>query len=73
MAQRRQIRELRLEIGFEAEALMAALGPEAYGAAQQRAQEASSVTMARDWGVVAAAIARRTKDRPPSILPAWLH
>lgn len=73
MAQRRQIRELRLEIGFEAEALMASLGSEAYGAAQLRAQEASSEAMARDWGVVAAAIARKTKDRPPSMLSMWLH
>lgn len=71
MAQRRQIRELRLEIGFETEALMAALGPEAYRAARQRAQEASSEAMARDWGVVAAAIARKT--RPVSVLSTWLH
>jgi hypothetical protein len=73
MSHSRQIRELRLEIGFEAEALAAALGERAYEAALQRAQEASSDAMARDWSVVAAAIGRRTGNRSASIFSRLLH
>ena len=56
-------RALRLMIGFEAEALIANFGGEAYAVACQRAEEASSDEMVRDWSVVAATVARKSGVR----------
>ena len=52
--------ELRLAISSEAEALFSDFGGEAYAEACRRASEASSDSLARDWSVVAATIARRS-------------
>ena len=73
MSQRQRSHELRLEIGAEADALLSQLGVEAYQAARQRAYEASSDAMARDWSGVAAAIQRRTRVRRPSLFSMMLH
>jgi hypothetical protein len=51
-------RALRLMVAFEAEALMANLGGEAYAVACQRAEEASNGMLATDWREVALTIAR---------------
>jgi hypothetical protein len=56
-------RALRLSVGFEAEALMSAFGPEAYAVACRRAEEASSDVLAMDWRGVALLIARRSAKR----------
>jgi hypothetical protein len=61
--------ELRLAISSEAEALFSDFGGEAYAEACRRASEASSDSLARDWSVVAATIARRS-GRRPSVLDA---
>jgi hypothetical protein len=58
--------ELRLAISSEAEALFSDFGDEAYAEACRRASEA---TLARDWSVVAATIARRS-GRRSSVLDA---
>ncbi len=63
---------LRLEIDREANALIAALGPQAYWAARRRAEEASSDEMARGWSGVAALIERRTTKRS-TLLSYLLH
>ena len=55
--------ELRLAITSEAEALFSDFGGEAYAEACRRASEASSDSLARDWSVVAATIARRSGMR----------
>ena len=60
-------RGVRLGVDFEAKALIANLGAEAYSAACRRAQEASSQDMAKDWSEVASAIARQTRGLP------WAH
>jgi hypothetical protein len=52
-------RALRLMVAFEAEALIANYGGEAYFVACQRAQEASSEMLATDWREVALTIARK--------------
>ena len=52
-------RPLRLMVGFEADALIAKFGGEAYAVACWRAEEASSEMMATDWREVAVAIARK--------------
>ncbi len=70
MSHRKRLRELRLGIGFEAEALISDLGPEAYWVARRRAQEASSDAMARDWSGVALAIQRRTGRGSAWLIPA---
>ncbi len=57
-------RGVRLGVDFEAKALMANLGAEAYSAARLRAEEASSEDMAKDWSHVAGVIARRTRRFP---------
>jgi hypothetical protein len=54
-------RALRLMVAFEAEALIANFGGEAYAVACRHAQEASSEMLAADWREVAQTIAR--KDR----------
>ena len=51
--------ELRLAISSETEALIADFGRDAYVEACRRAREASSDSLARDWSVVAATLARR--------------
>jgi hypothetical protein len=55
--------ELRLAISSEAEALFSDFGGEAYAEACRRASEASNDSLARDWSVVAATIARRSGMR----------
>lgn len=73
-AQRQQ--GVRLGVEFEAKALIANLGAEAYSAARLRAEEASSEELAKDWSDVAGLIARTARRRsfsPASIggaLPA---
>src|ERR1700677_1188 len=52
--------ELRLAISSEAEALISDFGGDAYAEACRRAREASNDTLARDWSVVAATVARRS-------------
>ena len=52
---------VRLGVDFEAMALIANRGAEAYSAACLRAEEASSEALARDWSEVASVIARRTR------------
>jgi hypothetical protein len=66
-------RGVRLGVDFEASALMATLGPEAYSAACLRAQEASSDEMAQDWTEVADVIARRMRRRAFGVLTSMLH
>ena len=61
--------ELRLAISSEAEALISDFGGDAYPEACRRASEASSDSLARDWSVVAATIARRS-GRRSSVLDA---
>jgi hypothetical protein len=46
-------------VGFEANALIAKFGSEAYAVACWRAEEASSEMMATDWREVAVTIARQ--------------
>ena len=60
---------LRLAISSEAEALVSDFGREAHAEACRRASEASSDSLARDWNVVAATIARKSGVRP-SLLDA---
>jgi hypothetical protein len=62
-------RELRLAISSEAEALISDFGGDAYAEACRRASEASSDSLARDWSVVAATVARRS-GRRSSVLDA---
>jgi hypothetical protein len=61
--------ELRLAISSEAEALFSDFGIAAYAEACRRASEASSESLARDWSVVAATIARWSGTRS-SVLDA---
>jgi len=63
MSYRQRPRELRLGISVEADALISDLGVGAYSVARQRALEASSDAMAKDWTGVALAIARKTRRR----------
>jgi hypothetical protein len=56
-----ELRLLRLAVAFEADALIAKFGNEAYGVACWRAEEASSEIMATDWREVALTIARQKK------------
>jgi len=65
-------RALRIEVDREANALIAALGPQAYWAARRRAEEASSDEMAKGWSGVAALIERRTTKRS-TLLSYLLH
>ena len=55
---RHEPRALRLMVAFEAEALIARFGGEAYAVACQRAEEASNEMLATDWREVALTIAR---------------
>jgi hypothetical protein len=65
-------RALRLEINREANALMNAVGPQAYWVARRRAEEASSDEMAKGWSGVGAAIESRTAKHS-SLLSCLLH
>jgi hypothetical protein len=62
---------VRLGIELEADALLSISGVQAYSIALKRAEEASSDEMVRDWGVVAAAVARKSGVRS-SLLDALL-
>ncbi len=55
-------RALRLMAPFEAEALIANFGGEAYAVACQRTEEASSEMVATDWREVALTIAREDRS-----------
>jgi hypothetical protein len=46
-------------VAFEAEALIAKFGPDAYAVASWRAEEANSEVMATNWREVARRIARK--------------
>jgi hypothetical protein len=63
MSYYQRLHELRLAISPEAEALISDFGGDAYAEACRRAREASNDALARDWSVVAAAIARRSERR----------
>jgi hypothetical protein len=52
-------RALRLMVAFEAEALIARFGVDAYSVACHRAEEASSETLGADWREVALTIVRK--------------
>jgi hypothetical protein len=64
--------ELRLAISFEAEALLADFGADAYAEARRRAIEASNNTLARDWSEVALVITWKV-GKPSSILARVFH
>jgi hypothetical protein len=53
---------LRLMVAFEADALIARFGGEAYAVACRRAEEASSEMMETDWREVALTISRKDKS-----------
>jgi hypothetical protein len=61
--------EIVAAISSEAEALVSDFGGEAHAEACRRASEASSDSLARDWSVVAATVARRS-GRRSSVLDA---
>jgi hypothetical protein len=61
--------ELRLAISSEAETLISEFGRDAYSEACRRAEEASNDSLATDWSIVAATIARRS-GRRSSVLDA---
>ena len=63
MLQRERPRKVRLGIELEADALLSISGAQAYSIALKSAEEASSDEMARDCGVVAATVARRSGVR----------
>jgi hypothetical protein len=65
-------RPLRLVVAFEAEALIAKFGRDAYAVASWRAEEASSEVMATDWREVALAIARKDQKADRSSLATGL-
>jgi hypothetical protein len=69
MSYHQRSHELRLAISSETEALIADFGGDAYVQACWRASEASSDSLARDWSIVAATIARRS-GRRSSVLDA---
>ena len=55
---------LRLEVGYEASALISIWGSGAHSIALQRAEEASSEQLVNDWDSVALAIVRQSGARP---------
>ena len=63
MLQRERQRKVRLGIELEADALLSISGVQAYSIALERAEEASSDEMVRDWSVVAATVARKSGVR----------
>ena len=63
MLQRERQRRVRLGIELEADALLSISGVQAYSIALERAEEASSDEMVRDWSVVAATVARKSGVR----------
>ena len=72
MSNRQRTAGVRLAIDFEAEALLAMSGGEAYRVARRRAEEASSEDLAKDWTGVAGLIARKTGERR-SLLATMFH
>jgi hypothetical protein len=66
-------RPLRLMVAFEADALIAKFGSEAYAVACWRAEEASSEIMATDWREVAQTIARKHEKgaHPANLGSSW--
>ena len=68
-------RALRLMVAFEAEALIARFGGEAYSVACHRAEEASSEALATDWREVALTIARKdqraVRPTPAVVSDPW--
>jgi hypothetical protein len=69
MSYHQRPQELRLATSLEAEPLISNFGGDAYAEACRRAKEASNDSLARDWSVVAATIARRSGCRS-SVLDA---
>ena len=69
--QRERSQKVRLEIELEADALLSISSAKAYSIALKRSEEASSNEIARDWSVVAAAVARKSGARS-SLLDALL-
>lgn len=63
MSHRQRPQGLRLRIDYGVHVLTSISGREAYWVPRQRAEEASSEDMARDWTAVAAATARRSGRR----------
>ena len=63
MLQRERQRRVRLGVELEADALLSISGVQAYSIALERAEEASSDEMVRDWSVVAATVARKSGVR----------
>ena len=61
MMQAQRPNGVRLGVKFEAKALIANLGADAYSTACLRAEEASSEDMAKGWRDVASRIARTTR------------
>ena len=72
MLQRERQRRVRLGIELEADALLSISGVQAYSIALERAEEASSDEMVRDWSVVAATVARKSGVRS-SLLDALVR
>ncbi len=72
MSNRQRNNGVRLAIDFEADALLAMSGREAYWVARRRAEEASNDEIARDWSGVAGLIARKTGKRQ-SLLATMFH
>ena len=72
MSNRQRTNGVRLAIDFEAEALLAMSGGEAYWVARRRAEEASNDEIARDWTGVAGLIARKT-GKHQSLLATMFH
>jgi hypothetical protein len=72
----REPRSLRLMVAFEADALIAKFGSEAYAAACCRAEEATSEMIATDWREIALTIARKDQNAvrpnlPPNLGSSW--
>jgi hypothetical protein len=72
MSNQRQSSGLRLELEYEANALISMWGSQARSIAPQRAEEASSEQFMTDWGSVALCIARKSVSRP-SLLGHFFH
>jgi hypothetical protein len=69
MSYHQRAHELRLAISSEADALISGFGGDAHAEACRRARESSSDSLATDWSIVAATIARRSGSRS-SVLDA---
>jgi hypothetical protein len=69
MSYHQRAHELRLAISSEADALISGFGGDAHAEACRRVRESSSDSLATDWSIVAATIARRSGSRS-SVLDA---